>query len=237
MHQQLSSTKKETHRQSFLTRQEDILPSEKLGLDIFIVGAGAIGSQVTVCLAKMGFQNLTVYDFDKVDEENMNCQWYGPGDIGSLKVDALKENVERLTGVLIDHQPHRVVPEERFKELPEVLISAVDSMKVRKELWDTYKDSGVRWFIDPRMAAEEGLVYTVDLRSEESKTRYEGSLYDDSEAADEPCTAKATMYCAMMLAGQVSKFVKDIAVEEVSSHTVQWNIREDAYLSFGRSPN
>lgn len=224
-------------KSAFLTRQIDILPTEKLDLDIYIVGAGAIGSQVTICLTKMGFENIKVFDFDKVDEENMNCQWYGPADIGRYKVLSLVDNARFLSGVEIEGIIDKVVPEKRFDELPDILISAVDSMKVRKELWDTYKDSGVKWFIDPRMAVEEGLVYTANLRDDESKERYEASLYTDDEAVDEACTAKATMYCAMMISGQVAKFVKDIAVEETVSHTVQWNIKEDAYLSFGRSPN
>jgi molybdopterin/thiamine biosynthesis adenylyltransferase len=213
----------------------DILPPEKLAINIHIVGAGAIGSQVAMCLAKMGFDELTVYDFDKVDEENVNCQWYGPGDIGKLKGEALRENVERLSGTTIDFWDRKVDAENKLNGLPDLLVAAVDSMKVRQELWAQYKDSGIRWYIDPRMSAEEGLVYLVDLRDEESMKRYEASFYSDDEAVEENCTAKSTMYCAMMLSGQVAKLVKDIAVEDKMSHTIQWNIREDAYLSYGRS--
>jgi len=217
----------------YLTRQMDILPPSKLGLEIAIVGAGAIGSQTAMCLAKMGFTLISVYDFDVVDEENMNCQWYGPSDIGSSKVTAIIDNVEALTNVIIGGYEQRVDSENRIKGTPDVIICAVDSMKVRSELWDMYKDSAIKWWIDPRMGAEEGLLYGVNLREETSKIRYEKTLYTDDEAVQEACTAKATMYCAMILSGQVAKKVKDIAVEDPVNHTLMMNIKKDDYLSFG----
>lgn len=217
-----------------LTRQMDILPTSALSLDIGIIGAGAIGSQVAMCLAKMGFESIDVYDFDIVDDENMNCQWYGPHQIGKNKVTALFDNINNLTGTKINPVPTRVRGTLDIVRTDEIMICAVDSMKVRSELWKVFADSGIRWWIDPRMGAEEGMVYTVDVRDDESRSRYEKTLYSDDEAVQEACTAKATMYCAMMLSGQVSKIVKDIAMEDNISHTIQWNVRQDAYLSFGR---
>lgn len=218
----------------FLTRQMDILPPDCTNLDIAVIGAGAIGSQVTLCLAKMGFQYITVYDFDMVDDENMNCQWYGPSDIGSNKTSALVKNVEDLTGVKINEESRAVNKDLPIEGSPDIIICAVDSMKVRNEIYNMYKKTLVKWWIDPRMGAEEGLVYTVDLSSDKEKERYEKTLYTDDESVQEACTAKATMYCAMILSGQVSKKVKDIAVKDDINHTLMMSIKNDDFLSFGR---
>ena len=218
---------------TYLTRHQDILPTDKCGMEIAIVGAGAIGSQVTLCLAKMGFTDITVYDYDTVDEENMNCQWYGPEDIGFKKVDSLRDQVERMTGVTITTSDTKVGSDTGpLLGQPDLIICAVDSMEVRASLWAAYQDSGVRHWVDPRMGAEEGLLYYVDVRSQRDRDRYEKTLYTDEEASSEPCTAKSTMYCAMMLAGHVAKLVKDMAVESEVIHTVHWNIRENAYVSY-----
>ena len=63
-------------RNEHLIRQFDLIPEDVLGEPITIIGVGAIGSWTTLALAKMGFQNLTVFDDDKVSIENMNSQFY-----------------------------------------------------------------------------------------------------------------------------------------------------------------
>jgi len=221
-------------RKEFLTRHADLLPWENLGLSIAIIGAGAVGSQVALCLAKLGFDDIHVYDFDTVDEENMNCQWYGPEDIGKLKADCLFHQVYRMTGTEINTHARRVEAGSGLEGMPDIVICAVDSMKARAELWDAF-GRAAKWWIDPRMSAEEALIYTVNPRDRAECQRYVKTLYSDEESVQESCTAKATMYCAMMLAGHVAKFVKDIAVEDSPSHTVQWNIKQDAYLNYRRT--
>lgn len=228
-------------RESYITRQADILPWDAVSqAEILIVGAGAIGSQVAMCLAKMGFTDITVYDDDTVGEENVNCQWYGPSDIGKYKVEALKENIEKLTGAEIQGSNSRIdatyLDHEGYLPTAEVVVSAVDSMQVRRYLWEYYQDQeDVRWFIDPRMSAEEGAIYTVDMHSTVEKEKYMTTLYRDSESVPEPCTAKATMYCAMLLAGQVAKNVKDIVVDETPMSPIMWNVRQNALMAFNQA--
>jgi molybdopterin/thiamine biosynthesis adenylyltransferase len=215
-----------------LVRQHDILPPDKTEKHVLVVGAGAIGSQVVMCLAKMGFKKIHVYDDDDVSEENISCQWYGPDDVGYKKVHALAENIYNMTGM-------NIVPmAERFSaEAPdngyEIVISAVDSMKSRTDIFARarrfYKGGH---FIDPRMSAEEGAIYTVNLMEEDQCEKYAKSLYTDEEGVAEACTAKATMYCSMLLSGQVAKTVKDIVVEDKPAKTVLWNIKKNDALFF-----
>ena len=62
---------------------------------IVVVGAGGSYSLVT-SLARCGVGQLTVLDFDSVEQANIVRQGYKQTDIGKSKVDALKEEVEAI---------------------------------------------------------------------------------------------------------------------------------------------
>ena len=70
-----------------------------------IAGAGGIGSNCAVALARSGVGTLIIADFDIVEEPNLNRQYYFISQIGSLKTTALKLNIKNIdTGVkVIDH--------------------------------------------------------------------------------------------------------------------------------------
>ena len=213
-----------------LTRQLDILPPEKTAIPISIVGAGAIGSFTTLALAKMGFYDITVYDFDDIEVENMNSQFYRFKDIGSKKVLALKNLVSDFTGVEIEAIPEAYTG----SQLNGIVIAAVDSMKVRKLIWDSHKEKAiqVKSFIDPRMGAETAMLYTMDPMNPEDIATYEKSLYSDDDAEHERCTAKATMYTACMLAGLVAKSVKDIVTNGPYPRVAMWSIKDNDFQAW-----
>lgn len=221
-------------KDEFLTRQWDLLPPDKTKARVTVIGAGAIGSQVVLCLAKMGFKNIDVWDNDEVNAENVNCQWYGPEDAANKlkKVTALRNIVKAMSGVEIT--PRIMHFDEKSADTEAVVvIAAVDSMEARKMIWERVKRFfKLKYFIDPRMSAEEGAIYTVNMEDEKGCKSYEKSLYTDGESVSEACTAKATMYCAMLLGGQVAKNVKDIVVDEIPAKTILWNIRKNAVQVF-----
>jgi len=215
-----------------LTRQLDIIPIETLGREITVIGAGAIGSFTVLALVKMGFANITVYDFDDVSIENMNCQWYRMKDIGKKKVQALQELIKDFTDVTINIKPVRF----EAGELRGIVISAVDSMEARKVIWNAAKKSfGVSWFIDPRMASEYALAFVMKPDDEADQKSYETTLYSDANAVQERCTAKATMYTATMIAGYVAKAVKDIVTGNKYARVSHWDIGLNNLQNWGKS--
>ena len=66
------------------------------GSCVGIAGAGGLGSQVAVALARIGVGRLIVADFDLVEPSNLNRQHYFIDQIGLPKVVALKENIKRI---------------------------------------------------------------------------------------------------------------------------------------------
>lgn len=61
-----------------------------------IAGAGGLGSNAAVALARVGIGKLIIADFDKVEESNLNRQYYFTDQVGQPKVDMLKENIIRI---------------------------------------------------------------------------------------------------------------------------------------------
>jgi sulfur carrier protein ThiS adenylyltransferase len=61
-----------------------------------IAGAGGLGSNCAVALARAGTGTLVIADFDVVTENNLNRQYFFYDQIGRPKAEALKENIQRI---------------------------------------------------------------------------------------------------------------------------------------------
>ncbi len=107
-------------------------------------------------------------------------------------------------------------------------------MAVRRRIWDEHKAKGVHTqaIIDPRMGGEAALLYVMNPMDGEDIRAYEKTLYSDAEAMPERCTAKATIYCANLLAGLVVKSVKDILTGNPYTRIAQWDIAANQLVSF-----
>lgn len=71
---------------------QEILKNKTVG----IAGCGGLGSNCAVALARVGVGKLIIADFDKVEESNLNRQYFFYDQIGMLKATTLKENISRI---------------------------------------------------------------------------------------------------------------------------------------------
>jgi molybdopterin-synthase adenylyltransferase len=72
----------------------------KLALpQVVLCGAGALGSHLADNLARQGFAKLRTIDHDRIEEHNVSTQLYGVSDVGVWKVEALRNQIFRATGV------------------------------------------------------------------------------------------------------------------------------------------
>lgn len=74
------------------SRIKQILSTKTVG----IAGAGGLGSNCAVALARVGIGKLVIADFDSIVESNLNRQYYFYNQLGQKKVQALKDNVHRI---------------------------------------------------------------------------------------------------------------------------------------------
>ena len=61
-----------------------------------IAGAGGLGSNCAVALARCGIGTLVISDFDIIEPANLNRQYYFVNQVGMFKTVALKENIARI---------------------------------------------------------------------------------------------------------------------------------------------
>jgi sulfur carrier protein ThiS adenylyltransferase len=71
-----------------------------------IAGAGGLGSNCAIALARTGIGTLVITDFDVIEKRNLNRQYYFSDQIGLMKTTALKENIARIDPevLVITHQ-------------------------------------------------------------------------------------------------------------------------------------
>jgi len=214
----------------YLTRHLDLLPPEKCDVPVTIIGAGAIGSMTVLQLVKMGFEDITVYDFDTVSQENMSCQWFRIKDIGKPKVLALAELIKDFTDVDIKPMNERYTGQVHKG----YVVSSVDCMETRKLCFDSHaaRGFGTHAVLDPRMSAERALLYVMRPQVNKDVESYSKAWYPSDEATQESCTSKATMYTACLISGLVCKALKDLVTNNPYPRVTIWGIGDDDFQSW-----
>jgi molybdopterin/thiamine biosynthesis adenylyltransferase len=192
------------------TRQSGLIPDDAVAdLTVAVVGCGAIGSHTTEALTKMGVRKIRVFDDDTVDYHNLSNQGYYWDNIGYKKVEALSSRLSEGTGAELIGEYSRVDSDHVFQE--KFVVSAVDNMKGRKEIFDSFMNSPTsRYLLDGRMGAMVGQAYFVDKVDIESIERYEKTLFSDEEAYQAPCTEKSTIFCAYGLSAVLCALVAQV---------------------------
>lgn len=180
------------------SRQLGILDPEEDSLwTVIIIGCGGIGRFALEILAEMGIKKIIIFDDDSAEEENRPNQAWRKDDIGKLKVVAGREIVEMFA-----EDCEVEIRSEKFidQELQGIVISAVDSMKSRKAIWEKVRwNSLVPLFIDGRLGGEIIELYTIKPMQIEDIEAYEETLFSDEEATPGSCTAKSIIYVGHMI--------------------------------------
>jgi len=162
--------------------------------EIIIGGVGGIGSWVALFLARIGHE-LYMFDMDNVEEVNLAGQLYSSSDIGRNKAEACKRLLSTLSPGCKIHTTTSAYVESSIAT--PIMFSCFDNMDARRLLFNNWKAQEDReLFVDGRMLAETGMLYTVQKGQEKE---YEATLFADSEVQDAPCSFKATSHCGAFI--------------------------------------
>jgi sulfur carrier protein ThiS adenylyltransferase len=105
-----------------------------------IAGAGGLGSNCAVALARVGIGRLVIADFDMVSEGNLNRQYFFTDQIGRKKVTALKENIARINPA-VQVTAHDVILDPvnipRLFNDCNVIVEAFDLAEMKKMIAET----------------------------------------------------------------------------------------------------
>ena len=192
-------------------RSIDIIHPEKLNFPIHILGAGGVGSWTALLLAKMGCQNISIYDFDRVEDHNVASQYFKESQLGHQKTKALAYNVLEQTGIKLfafnAEFEQNIAPEKE-----ELVIITVDSMKRRAELAEMFKNRNV-YIIDSRMGGLQLEIYC------NKAINYPKTIVDPELVDRERCTERAISFNCAVISGLIANYVRlyaDNKIEEGS---------------------
>lgn len=168
-----------------ISRHKELFDPRNFDTPINIIGAGATGSWLALFLAKLGITNITIYDFDKVEEHNIPNQAYDIINIGSSKVHSLFGVIRTSTGIDINTFNGKYTNQR----LTGIVFLMVDSMTERKRIWEEaikFKPL-VNLLIEPRMGINLGRIYNVIPTDLNHIKQYEKTYYNDDFAEVSAC--------------------------------------------------
>jgi molybdopterin/thiamine biosynthesis adenylyltransferase len=168
--------------------------------DIHIIGVGATGSFVAMMLARMGVPVINIYDFDDVEIHNIPNQYYDTGDLGKLKAEALADKLRLINPDITVNVGKEAVKPEDVSNMSGYLFSLVDSMKVRKELWEAAKaNTNLINVWESRLGSDQARVYSLPIEEGLNYARYEQDFYDDDNAEVSACGTSITVLPIVMM--------------------------------------
>ena len=221
-----------------LSRQSRLVPKDELtNWNFEIFGVGSVGSHVVNCLAKTGFKNITVYDMDKVDEENIGPQAYMFKHMGMPKVEAIKDLILEATG-------HEIIAKDgEIKDdfvLPvtanTMYLCFFDSFEARNLIFNKALEMPVGVFVDGRIGQFNQQYYLIDISKEDNVALYKSHL-PKSGGSELICGEKASCMINYELAGRiVSNIVNYISgktydklfIGNVEDNSLNMHIRQQA---------
>jgi sulfur carrier protein ThiS adenylyltransferase len=114
-----------------------ILRSSTVG----IAGAGGLGSNAAVSLARAGLGTLIIADYDRVEPSDLNRQYYFVEQVGKPKVEALLANLKRINPYS-HYQIHRIKIEPgnvaAIFGAADILVEAFDKAEMKQMLVDCW---------------------------------------------------------------------------------------------------
>lgn len=179
------------------TRQKGFFDPISSESALSIIGCGGIGSMFAVMCGKLGIDRVVLYDEDRVEAHNLPNQFFLKKSLGEFKVDALSVLIGE-TGIS-NVTPIPMNLDRNCEITTPLIVSGVDSMNAREEIWECIKrniENGkpLERYWDARIGGEMVIIFSVDLTNQEEMDAYERStLYSDASVPNLPCTRRAVI--------------------------------------------
>ena len=124
-------------RTKLLVGQEGIEKLEKAS--VAIIGVGGVGGYVCHMLARAGVGRITIVDFDKVDETNINRQVVANAKtVGKLKTDVMKKQILDINPqckvTVFANRLDAEFAQKLFEQKFDYIVDAIDSVADKVDL-------------------------------------------------------------------------------------------------------
>lgn len=155
-----------------------------------IAGAGGLGSNAAISLARAGVGRLILADFDRIEPSNLNRQQYTVKQIGLCKVKALRANLKLIAPFTIISAHDIKINQGSVEKVfggADILIEAFDKADQKGMLINAW----LQLHHDRPIIAASGLSgYGKNSRL---KTRRMGNLYICGDGVSEPAPGVSPM--------------------------------------------
>lgn len=134
---------------------------------LLIAGAG-LGSVISECALRLGFENITIIDFDQVELSNLNRQNYVQNDIGKLKVEALAKRLKSINPAASIHS-HSICLEksnlDQYIKFFDIAINTIDFTSDAPFIFDDYCLQQNKLILHPFNLGWASCVFAIDNNS------------------------------------------------------------------------
>ena len=173
---------------------------------VTVIGVGGIGASILPTILTMGFRRFRLYDPDVVEDRNVATN------LIYRSKDMYRAKVERAKEYLLDNDALEVeIVQEYYtgqEPLSGLVISGVDGMPARKEIWRHVLAGDVFLYLDGRIGGRHASLFAIEPFNSAHIDWYEKYwLFDDEEAVDLPCTVRTVVYPAVALGACMADFL------------------------------
>jgi len=114
-------------------------------VSLTLCGAGALGSLLADNLARQGLRLGKVIDRDRVEEHNVGTQLYGEAEVGTWKVEALRNRLFRSVGIEIEAVAKELTERNARSLLKQsqIVLDTFDNSSARRLVQDHCRSAGV----------------------------------------------------------------------------------------------
>ena len=189
-------------------RHIEVIDPQTFKTPVHVIGAGATGSWLVLMLAKLGIQDINVWDFDVIEGHNIPNQMFSPEQIGKSKVEAIHNIALSFANNDVKIHKQKVDGSQR---LAGIVFMLTDTMESRKEIYEKAIkfNPAVKLLIETRMDFNGGRIYTINPSNINHIKEYEKEFYTDEETvAPSACGASTTIVATAI---------------DISAHAV-WNL-------------
>jgi sulfur carrier protein ThiS adenylyltransferase len=162
------------NKSDFFCERDPIAFPKWQNATIGIAGAGGLGSNAAMLLARTGIGKLIIADFDTVSISNLNRQFFNLDQVGQPKTIALQKNLVQINPfITLDMHQKRVTRNNipsLYKDV-DIMIEAFDEGREKLMLIETW----LRHYPKKALICASGLAGFGN--SEEIGIQSEGSLY------------------------------------------------------------
>lgn len=200
------------HRQTRMSRQTMLVGEQVEGLKVLVVGVGGIGSNAAHTLVSMGVHDITLLDFDTVQQENLFPGWFHPAGVGLNKAVAVASQLETfgIKATAIESKIEDFEPDP--KTMYDIVIVGTDDIESRALAFKKLR-SKTAWWIDGRMGgmgADMFCFHMLDTDAVNDYAKHQLVPFKSNLLCGEKATAYNTKGALMMFLGWN---IRDITME------------------------